>query len=74
MMRSGMDVVRLNFSHAHQQEFLRQISLVRGLNRKYSRHLRILGDLEGYRIRIGKLKGGEPLPAVAVRSLQSINA
>ena len=61
MMRAGMDVVRLNFSHAHQQEFLDQISLVRGLNRKYRRHLRILGDLEGYRIRIGKLKGGEPL-------------
>jgi pyruvate kinase len=35
--------------------------LVRALNKKYSRHLRILSDLEGYRIRIGKLKKELPL-------------
>ncbi len=61
MMRAGMDVVRLNFSHGTLDEHLKRIRTVRVLNKKYRRHIRILGDLEGYRIRIGRLKGGLPL-------------
>lgn len=56
MMLSGLDVVRLNFSHGSHKEHLGRISLVRQLNKKYRRRIRILGDLEGYRIRIGRLK------------------
>jgi len=61
MMRAGMDVVRLNFSHGSLKEHLDRIRLVRALNQKYRRHLKILGDLEGYRIRVGRLKGGQPI-------------
>lgn len=61
MMRAGMDVVRLNFSHGTHPEHLERIRLVRQLNKKYRRHIRILGDLEGYRMRIGKLKGAQPV-------------
>ncbi len=61
MMQAGMDVVRLNFSHGSLEEHLAHIQTVRQINKKYRRHIRILGDLEGYRIRIGKLKGGIPL-------------
>jgi len=61
MMRAGMDVVRLNFSHASFAKHLERIKLVREINRKYRRHTRILGDLEGYRIRIGKLKNSKPI-------------
>ncbi len=61
MIRAGMDVVRLNFSHGTHREHLERILLVRALNKKYHRHIRILGDLEGYRIRIGRLKGGAPV-------------
>jgi len=56
MMLEGMDVVRLNFSHGSAEHRLKRINTVRGLNRKYRRAIKILGDLEGYRIRIGKLK------------------
>ena len=56
MMLAGMDVVRLNFSHGNHARHAEVIHLVRSLNKKYSRRLMILGDLEGYRIRIGKLK------------------
>lgn len=59
MILSGLDVVRLNFSHGTHQDKLKQISLIRELNKQYRRHIKILGDLEGYRIRIGELK--EPL-------------
>ncbi|MEI8176441.1 MAG: pyruvate kinase, partial [Candidatus Omnitrophota bacterium] len=62
MMRAGMDVVRLNFSHGTHAEHLARIRLVRELNKKYHRHVRVLGDLEGYRIRIGRLAGGIPIP------------
>lgn len=61
MMHAGMDVVRLNFSHASLKGHLHRIRLVRELNNKYHRHIEILCDLEGYRIRIGRLKGGKPI-------------
>lgn len=60
-MHSGMDVVRLNFSHGNLAEHLSRVRLIRQLNKKYRRHVRILGDLEGYRIRIGKLEKGGPV-------------
>jgi len=56
MMLAGMDVARLNFSHANHEEHLERINLIRKLNKKYRRRVRILQDLEGYRIRIGKFK------------------
>ena len=56
MMLSGMDVARLNFSHGSHREHKRRIALIRQLNRKYRRHIRILQDLEGHRIRVGKFK------------------
>ena len=56
-MLSGMDVARLNFSHGIHAEHLQRIDLIRQLNKKYRRHIRILQDLEGYRIRVGKFKG-----------------
>lgn len=61
MMRAGMDVVRLNFSHGTHEEHREKIRLIRSLNKKYRRHIRILGDLEGYRMRIGELKGRQPV-------------
>ncbi len=51
-----MDVVRLNFSHGSAEHRLNRIRIIRKLNRKYRRAIKILGDLEGYRIRIGRLK------------------
>jgi pyruvate kinase len=61
MMRAGMDVVRLNFSHGTKDEHLARIQVIRQLNKKYRRHVRIMGDLEGFRIRIGRFKDGKPV-------------
>jgi len=55
MMLAGMDVARLNFSHATHTQHAWRIRLIRTLNKKYRRHIRILQDLEGCRIRIGEL-------------------
>ncbi len=59
MFAAGLDVVRLNFSHGSHKQHLDSIELVRRLNRKYRRHIRIMQDLEGLRIRIGRFKGAK---------------
>ncbi|OGR68185.1 MAG: pyruvate kinase [Elusimicrobia bacterium GWC2_61_19] len=53
---AGLDAVRLNFSHGTPQDHEAGVKLVRELNRKLRRHILILQDLKGNRIRIGRLK------------------
>ncbi|MDD4893730.1 MAG: pyruvate kinase [Candidatus Omnitrophica bacterium] len=55
MFFAGMDVARLNFSHGSMQGLSNMINLVRRLNAKYNRRIKLLGDLQGHRIRIGSL-------------------
>jgi len=69
MIRAGMDVVRLNFSHGTTKEHYQRIQLIRELNKKYRRGIRILGDLEGYRIRIGVFKESK---SVEVKKRQQV--
>jgi pyruvate kinase len=57
MFTAGLDVVRLNASHGSHEQHLHLIELIRRLNRKYRRHIRIMQDLEGFRIRVGRFKG-----------------
>ena len=57
MFAAGLDVVRLNFSHGSHKNHSESIQIVRELNKKYRRHIRIMQDLEGFRIRIGRFKG-----------------
>lgn len=56
MFISGLDIVRLNFSHGSHADHLQAAETVRVLNRKMRRAVKIMQDLEGYRIRIGKLE------------------
>ncbi len=55
MILSGMDIVRLNFSHGSHKDKIQIIKLVRQLNKKMGRHIKILGDLQGHRVRVGSL-------------------
>jgi len=59
MMYAGMDVARLNFSHSSPKVHLDLVRLIRKLNKRYRLNGRLLGDLEGYRIRVGRLKGSQ---------------
>ena len=59
MFAAGLDVVRLNSSHGTHQQHLASIELVRRLNKKYRRRIRIMQDLEGFRIRVGRFKGAK---------------
>lgn len=61
MLAAGLDLVRLNFSHGSHRDHAALVRLVRQLNARRGRRLRILQDLEGPRIRVGKLPGGQPV-------------
>jgi len=56
MFIHGLDLVRLNFSHGSLQDHEKRIGQVRALNQKMKRAVKIMGDLEGFRIRVGKLR------------------
>jgi len=57
MFAAGLDAVRLNFSHGSYNQHLDSVKLVRLLNQKYHRGIRIMQDLEGFRIRVGRFTG-----------------
>lgn len=55
MIRAGMNVARLNFSHGTYDEQMAVIKLVRKLSKKFDQPITILQDLQGPRIRLGIL-------------------
>ncbi|PIU20229.1 MAG: pyruvate kinase [Elusimicrobia bacterium CG08_land_8_20_14_0_20_59_10] len=56
MYQAGLDCVRLNFSHGKPDEHRARVEMVRDLNRATRRHITVLQDLKGNRIRIGRLE------------------
>jgi len=59
MIRSGMNVARLNFSHGTHQNHKTLVKTIRAVAKKNKKIVGILADLQGPKIRIGDLK--EPL-------------
>jgi pyruvate kinase len=59
MVRAGVDVVRLNFSHGTADDHLQRATLVKEIARKTGRTVAIMCDLQGPKIRIGKFKDGK---------------
>src|SRR5687768_17374040 len=58
MVRAGVDVVRLNFSHGTADDHLRRAALVKEIAAKVGRTVAIMCDLQGPKIRVGKFKEG----------------
>ncbi|MBI5632567.1 MAG: pyruvate kinase [Nitrospirae bacterium] len=58
LVRGGMDVARLNFSHGNYAFHRKTIREIRQLARKYRRTVAILQDLQGIKIRVGRMKDG----------------
>src|SRR5471032_1720895 len=61
LMRLGMDVARLNFSHGTHEEHARMIDRLRRVAEKEGRTICILQDLQGPKIRTGRLKYRTPI-------------
>lgn len=58
LIRKGLDVARINFSHGRAEDHLRTIALIRKIARGLGVPVAILGDLSGPKIRVGTFKGG----------------
>jgi pyruvate kinase len=61
LIREGVDVFRLNFSHGSHEDHLQVINRVRELNMKHGTNVCLLQDLQGPKIRIGEVMNGEVL-------------
>ena len=58
--RAGMDVARLNFSHGTEEEHAERIASIRQASSALGRPLAILQDLQGPKLRVGRVPG-DPL-------------
>ena len=58
MILSGVDVFRINFSHADHSEVEKKIKTIRKLSEKLNSNTSILADLQGPKLRIGKVEEG----------------
>ena len=59
MIRAGVNVVRLNFSHGKAQDHIDRASLVREAAQRAGREVGIMADLQGPKIRVGKFAAGK---------------
>ena len=55
LIASGIDAARLNFSHGSHEEHGNRIKLIRKIEKKLNRHIAIIADIQGPKIRIGNL-------------------
>lgn len=69
LVRAGLDVARLNFSHGTQPEKLKLIEMVRTVSRAEGKHVCILADLQGPKIRTGRLQNRIPVQLKAGQTL-----
>lgn len=58
MMLKGVDVFRINFSHADYTDVQKRIQTIRELNAKLNYHSSILADLQGPKLRVGVMEEG----------------
>lgn len=58
MVKAGVNVCRLNFSHGRAEDHQKTIDLIREINEQYKTNIAILADLQGPKIRIGLVKDG----------------
>ncbi|HEY4491029.1 MAG TPA: pyruvate kinase, partial [Acidobacteriota bacterium] len=61
LLEAGADGFRLNFSHGNQDYFRSLIETIRSTGAKLQKPVAILQDLQGPKIRVGKLKEGKPV-------------
>ncbi len=61
LIRAGVDVMRLNFSHGNAQGHTERAEMVREAARRVGKEVAIMADLQGPKIRVGKFAGDKTL-------------
>ncbi|MEM1320700.1 MAG: pyruvate kinase [Bacteroidota bacterium] len=59
LVQAGVDVFRLNFSHGTHNDHLEVMNHICYINEKYNLHISILADLQGPKLRVGKIENNE---------------
>lgn len=57
MLDEGVDMFRINFSHADYEDVKERVAMIRELNEEYGYNAAILADLQGPKLRVGVMKG-----------------
>ncbi len=69
LLRAGLDVARLNFSHGSHEQKAELIRMVRMVSAEEGKPICLLADLQGPKIRTGKLVDGKPVLLEAGKQL-----
>ncbi len=56
LVKAGVDVFRLNFSHGTHEDHLKVMQMVQKINEEHRLHIGTLADLQGPKLRVGKIK------------------
>ena len=59
LVKAGVNVFRLNFSHGSHEDKVKIIEHIRNINIKEPFNIAILGDLQGPKLRVGEIEGGQ---------------
>lgn len=57
IVKSGVDVIRFNFSHGSYEDHKKGFDLVKSVNKEYNLNIAILADMQGPKIRLGMVEG-----------------
>jgi pyruvate kinase len=63
LVKEGVDVFRLNFSHGKHEDHLKVINYVREINEELGTHIALLQDLQGPKIRVNEMQPGIEIKA-----------
>mgnify|MGYP006377878955 FL=1 len=58
LVKAGVNVFRLNFSHGNYEDKAKIITHIRQINRNEPYNIAILADLQGPKLRVGEIEGG----------------
>jgi pyruvate kinase len=59
LFRAGANVFRLNFSHGSHEDHAARLDLIRALERETGRPIGVVADLQGPKLRVGRIEGGK---------------
>src|SRR6266481_5558154 len=59
LVKAGVNVFRLNFSHGTHKDKGKIIEHIRKINKNEPVNIAIIGDLQGPKLRVGEIEGGE---------------
>ena len=73
LLNAGVDVFRINFSHASYSETANIVRRIRELSVELKIHVSILGDLQGPKIRLGLIKEKDSIPSMLLFNNSILN-